>query len=212
MVIDDPIVLSLHESKMPFVLIGRHPTLDISYIDVDNVSGGYEATMHLRNLGYQRIATITGPQNLIAGYDRFRGYKLALEESNLPFDPKLVAEGDFSENSGYEACLNLIPQKPDAIFVATDTMAIGAFQALNEAKLKVPDDIALVGYDDVPNSKTTPVPLTTIRQPIQKMGAAAVSTLIEIIHNPESPTKSTILPTELVIRESSGSSGSTKSK
>jgi LacI family transcriptional regulator len=211
MVIDDPIVLSLHESKMPFVLIGRHPTFDISYIDVDNIAGGYQATLHLINHGYQRIATISGPQTFIAGYDRFQGYKRALEENNLQYDPKLAAEGDFSENSGYEACLKLIPQKPDAIFIANDTMAMGAFQALSEAKLKVPKDIALVGFDDIPNAKATPAPLTTIRQPIQKMGAAAVKALIEIIHNPESPTKSTILPTELVIRKSSGSSRSKKS-
>lgn len=211
MVTDDPIVHSLYNSKMPFVLVGRHPTLDISYIDVDNVAGAYTATMHLVSIGQKRIATISGPQNLIAGYDRFQGYKHALEENSLSFDPQLVSEGDFSEKSGYEACLKLIPHKPDAIFVANDTMAMGAFQALGESRLRVPEDIALVGFDDIPQAKTAPAPLTTIRQPIQKMGAAAVKTLIEIIQNQESQTKSTILPTELVIRKSSGSSVSKKS-
>jgi LacI family transcriptional regulator len=212
MVTDDPIVHSLYKSKMPFVLVGRHPTLEVSFIDVDNVAGGYEATMHLISQGFKRIATISGPQNLIAGYDRFQGYKRALKENYLPYDAELVANGDFSESSGYQACLKLIPQKPDAIFAANDTMAMGAFQALREAGLRVPEDTALVGFDDIPSAKSASVPLTTIRQPIQKLGAAAVNALIEIIDDPELGAKSKILPTELVIRKSSGSSPAGGSK
>jgi len=208
MVIDDPIVGSLHESKMPFVLIGRHPTLDIQYVDVDNEAGGYQATIHLVNTGYKRIATIAGPQNLIAGYDRLQGYKRALQESNFPIDLELIVAGDFSEKSGYEACLKLIPKKPEAIFVGNDTMSMGAFRAIREAGLKVPEDIAIIGYDDIPNASSNSIPLTTIRQPIQELGQEAVKGLIEIIHSPESPQKNNILKTELVIRKSSGSTGS----
>jgi len=205
MVIEDPIVQSLYESSMPFVLIGRHPTLDIRYIDIDNVSGGFEATKHLINLGFEKIATITGPQNLIAGHDRFLGYQQALEEHHLPINPHLIVKGDFSEKSGYEACLKLISQNPDAIFIANDTMAIGAFQAIQQAGLRVPDDIAIVGFDDIPQASTSSVPLTTIRQPTQQMGAVAVNALIESIHYPDSNLENTILPTELVIRQSCGS-------
>ena len=205
MVIDDPLVQSLYESSMPFVLIGRHPSLDIRYIDIDNASAGYEATAHLINLGYRKIATITGPQNLIAGYDRFLGYQQALEDHQLPIDPQLIVEGDFSENSGYEACRKIISQKPDAIFIANDTMAIGAFQAIQQAGLHVPDDIAVVGFDDIPQASSSQVPLTSIRQPTQQMGAAAVNALIEIIHFPNAKPENTILPTELVIRQSCGS-------
>lgn len=211
MVIDDPIVQSLYESKMPFVLIGRHPTLDIRYIDIDNIAGGFKATMHLIRLGNRRIATISGPQNLIAGYDRFLGYKQALEENNFPEDPRLIVEGDFSEASGYEKCQKLIPHKPDAIFIANDTMAMGAFRALRDAGLNVPEDVAIVGFDDIPHASSTPVPLTSIRQPIQQMGAAAVNALIDTILYPESQHQNTILPTELVVRKSCGSKESIKS-
>jgi LacI family transcriptional regulator len=210
-IIDDPIVKSLYESKMPFVLIGRHPTLDICYVDIDNVSGGYQATQHLINLGHRKVATITGPLNLIAGYDRHQGYIQALDQHDIPYDPKLVAEGDFSEDSGYQACLNIIPQKPDAIFIANDTMAMGAFSALAEANLSVPGDIAIVGFDDIPNAKSTPSPLTTIRQPIQDTGSEAVNALIQLIDQPESRCSNILLPTELVIRKSCGSFASIKS-
>lgn len=209
--VDDPIVKALHESKMPFVLIGRHPTLDIMHIDVDNIAGGYDAVMHLAELGYQKIATITGPQNLIAGYDRFQGYKQALEENNLSYDPQLVVEGDFSEVSGYQACKELVQYQPEAIFVANDTMALGAQRALREAGIRVPEDIAIVGFDDIPNASSSPVPLTTVRQPTQEMGNAAVDALIKIINHPDAKYPNIILPTELIVRKSCGSSLSTKS-
>jgi LacI family transcriptional regulator len=204
MLIDDPIVQSLYDSKMPFILIGRHPTLDVNYLDVDNLSGGREATLHLCRLGYRRIATITGPQNMIAGYDRYQGYQRALEEHHLPFDASLVAEGDFSEVGGYNAMLKLLREKPDAVFVATDTMAMGALRALREAGLRVPEDMAIVGFDDMPDAARANPALTTARQPTLRMGLVAVETLVEIIRYPDSQTRNVVLPIELVIRKSCG--------
>jgi LacI family transcriptional regulator len=204
MLIDDPIVQSLYDSKMPFILIGRHPTLDVNYLDVDNLSAGREAVLHLIRLGYKRIATITGPQNMIAGYDRYQGYQRALEEHNLPLNPKLVAEGDFSEAGGYSGMLKLLGEKPDAVFVATDTMAIGALRALREVGLRVPEDVAIVGFDDMPEAARTDPALTTARQPTLHMGLVAVETLVEIIRYPAAQTRNVILPIELIIRKSCG--------
>lgn len=204
MSVDDPIVKALHESKMPFVLIGRHPTLDIPHVDVDNTHGGYIATKHLLDLGYQKIATIAGPQDLIAGIDRFRGYKQALFESNLTLNQEWVVEGDFSETSGYTASKTLLQENPDAIFIANDTMALGALRALRELKIRVPEDIAIVGFDDIPNASSSTVPLTTVRQPTQEMGKSAVLSLLELINNPDQQINNKLFPTELVIRKSCG--------
>lgn len=204
MLMDDPIVRALHNSSKPFILVGRHPTLDVNYIDVDNVNGAREATLHLLRLGYKQVATITGPQNMIAGQDRLEGYQQALKARGVPYRPELVAEGDFSEVGGYTAMRNLLPHKPDAVFVATDMMAEGALRAVREAGLRVPQDIAMVGYDDMPNAARLSPSLTTIRQPTQRMGALAVNALIDIIQNPSAPKRRIVLPVELVIRESCG--------
>jgi LacI family transcriptional regulator len=204
MLMEDPIVQALHDSKKPFMLIGRHPTLDVNHLDVDNVNGAREATLHLLLLGHKYVATITGPQNMIAGQDRLQGYRQALEERGVTFQPELVAEGDFTEGGGYAAMNRLLPMKPSAVFVATDTMAEGALRALREAGLRVPQDVAIVGYDDMPNAKRTVPSLTTIRQPTSRMGALAVDTLIDIIQNPGAHKRHIILPVELVVRESCG--------
>lgn len=204
MLMKDPIVQALHDSKKPFILIGRHPQLDVNYLDVDNVAGGYDATLHLLRLGHKRVATITGPRDMIAGNDRFQGYCLALEERGVDFRAELVVEGDFSEAGGYAATRRLLPARPTAIFIASDRMAEGALRALREAGLRVPQDVAIVGYDDMPNAATMMPPLTTIRQPINQMGALAVGALIDMIQNPHSHKRHIVLPVELVIRESCG--------
>jgi LacI family transcriptional regulator len=201
---DDPIVKSLHESKMPFILIGRHPTLDVNYLDVDNVRAAREATEHLMRQGRKRIATITGPQNQIASYDRYQGYLKAISDRNQHALPELTTEGDWTEAGGYAAMRQLLPYKPDALFAANDVMAVGALRALREAHLRVPEDVAVIGFDDTPNASKTQPPLTTIRQPIQSMGSLAVETLIDIIDHPGSEVRQIIVATELVIRSSCG--------
>jgi LacI family transcriptional regulator len=204
MLMEDPIVQSLHDSKKPFILVGRHPKLDVNYLDVDNVNGAREATLHLLRLGHKRIATITGPQNMIAGNDRLQGYRQALEERGVAVRPELIAEGDFSEAGGYAAMRRLLPHRPTAIFTASDSMAEGALRALRESGLRVPQDVAIVGYDDMPTAARISPPLTTVRQPTNRMGALAVNALIDIIQNPGSHKRHIVLPVELVIRESCG--------
>ncbi len=203
---DDPIIQSLIESKMPFILIGRHPTEDVNYLDVDNVQAGRKATMHLVRLGYKRIATITGKQSQVAGYDRYQGYVKALQDSDHPVKPELVAEGDFTEESGYKGMQRLLKYKPDAVFVASDMMAFGAMRALRDANLRIPEDVAVVGFDDIPASSKTIPPLTTVRQAIVQMGSLAVDVLINIIETGTKTTQKVIMDTELVVRESCGAS------
>ena len=202
----DPIVTSLYESKMPFMLVGRHPTLDVNYLDVDNLQAGRKAVLHLLRLGYKRVATIIGPQGQSAGYDRYQGYLKALQDYGQSIRPELVAEGEFSEAGGYNAMLRLIPHKPDAVFASSDMMAFGAMRALREANLNIPADVAIVGFDDIPASSKTIPPLTTVRQQISQMGSRAVEVLLNLIENDIITPQHVIMDTELVVRESCGAS------
>jgi LacI family transcriptional regulator len=207
MLTNDALVQALAEGDLPFILIGRHPTEPrIHYVDADNVAGARLMVNHLLRLGRTRVATITGPQNMIAGSDRLAGYVAAVREQGLVADPSLIVEGDFSEAGGYLAMQHLLPRRPDAVFAASDMMAIGALRAIREVGLRVPEDVALAGFDDVPAAERTTPPLTTIRQPIHRLGTTAVETLIELIEHPNSSAHHVILPTELVIRTSCGSS------
>ena len=185
-------------------MIGRHPSLDLNSVDVDNLQASRKATLHLLRLGYKRVATITGPQDQISGYDRYQGYLKALQDYGQSVRLELVAEAGFTEESGYTAMVRLIPQKPDAVFAASDMMAVGAFRAIREAGLNIPRDIAVVGFDDVSVAVQLDPPLTTIRQPIQRMGTQAVEMLIRLIQETETQPAQIILQPELIIRGSCG--------
>jgi LacI family transcriptional regulator len=201
--LDEPLLDALATEFLPFVLVGRHHS-QVTYIDVDNLKSAAELIVFFFQLGYRRIATICGPQNMVAGVDRLKGYKAGLEQCGLACDPALVVEGDFTEESGYDAMLRLLPLKPEAVFVASDSMAVGVLRALQESGLRAPEDVAIVGFDDMPFAANTVPPLTTVRQPVQQMGELAAETLIELIENPNSPPRHIILPTELVIRATCG--------
>jgi LacI family transcriptional regulator len=202
---DDKLIEHLVKSDFPVVIAGRpfNPK-DVSYIDVDNVTASCQAVRHLIRLGYQRIGTITGRLNSTAGIDRMEGYRKAILEQGRDIDDSLIMEGDFTEESGYYALKRMLPAKPDAIFVASDTMAFGAMRAAREAGLSIPSDIAFVGFDDLPIAIQTEIKLTTIRQPIIQFGAMAVETLIDLIENGIKPTRHIIMDTEMIIRESCG--------
>jgi LacI family transcriptional regulator len=201
---DDSFLPQLFEYEMPFVLIGRPDNSDgINFIDTDNVDGARIATEHLIGLAYERIGTIASDQNT-SGDDRFRGYREAMVANGRPILDELVAYGDYSLESGYERMKQLIPHKPDAVFVASDTMALGALSALREAGLRVPHDVAIVAYDDLPPAFQADPPLTTIRQPIEQTGILAVETLKQIITDSNQPPRQMILPVELVVRQSCG--------
>jgi LacI family transcriptional regulator len=202
MVMDDSIVQSLYESKMPFLLVGRHPKLDVNYIDVDNIQGGMDATLHLLQTNHKRVATITGPLNMIAGNDRYAGYLKAHQSMGVEVDPLLMAEGNFTEEGGYQAMQKLLLAAPDAVFAASDTTAIGAIRAIHEAGLRTPEDISIVGFDDLQVAAQVNPPLTSIRQPTERMGSLAMDTLLDVIQHPQEPTRHIVLNTELIIRSS----------
>lgn len=200
--LDDPLMQTLIATNFPFVLIGRHPSDNrVSYVDVENEKGAREAVAHLLRQGRRRVATVAGPANMIAGADRLTGYLAALRGRGIAADSNLIAEGDFTEEGGYEAAQRLLIHRPDAIFIASDMMALGTLRAIREAGLHVPQDIALVSFDDMPFTARTDPPLTTVRQPIQRTGVLAVEMLIDLLENPESGPRRVILPIELVIRE-----------
>ena len=199
----DPLLANLVGGDLPFVMIGRPDrTGDISYVDADNVGGARQAGMHLCNCGHRRIAFVGAPASTTAGIDRLNGFREGLAACGVPFDPDLHVDGDFSEDSGYQAMRRLIPNRPDAVFVASDTMAVGALRALREAGIGVPDDIALVGFDGLPSGERSVPALTTVRQPISASGERAVELLLDLVRGTVSEPTAVVLPTELVVRDS----------
>lgn len=207
--IDDPLLPLLIKDRYPLVLIGRHPYFDdVAWVDVDNRDGARQATEHLLALGHQRIATITGTLQQAVAISRRDGYRQALLAAGQQPQPELIAEGDFTQEGGRQAMVRLLGAtlRPTAVFVASDTMALGALQALDEAGLRVPEDIALVGFDDLPGSASSTPPLTTVHQPVADLGSAAADLLISAIERQERPEEHRRLPTSLVVRRSSGAS------
>ena len=206
----DPLVPQLIGSQMPTVMIGRPLEAQaISYVDVSNVDGADEAVAHLLKLGRQRIATITGPLNTTVGLDRRQGYRNALRNDDIAVDEALIVESDFTEAGGYQAARQLLEHRPDAIFAASDPMAMGALRALRDAGRRVPDDIAIIGFDDLPFAATAHPPLTTVRQPILRQGITAVEMLTDLLESGLRPTRQFTAPTELVIRQSCGANPKT---
>lgn len=205
--IDDPILPLLLRDQTPLVLVGRHPYFqDMSWVDVENREAARGAVSHLIDLGHRAIATITGPLEMAVAIDRRDGYKVALLEHRLPIVGELMVESDFTQQGGYAAMRRLLalPQRPTAVFVASDTMAIGALRAIHEAGLSVPDDLALVGFDDLPATAFVNPPLTTVCQPIQEMGAAATKLLIDQLEGRSHGPVQRRLAARLIVRESCG--------
>ncbi len=199
---NDWLLRQLVTDHFPCAVVGRPEVKGVPYVDIDNRGASIEAVEHLIRIGYQRIATITGPLNLVGGRERAAGYTDALRMAGIPIDEALMVTGDFTEASGYWAMKTLLKQRVDAVFIASDQMAFGAMAALAEAGKRVPEDIALVGFDDMPRAHT--VGLSTVRQSPAASGAAVTRLLIEICAQPESSARGILLPTQLVVRRSCG--------
>ncbi|MBN2257580.1 MAG: LacI family DNA-binding transcriptional regulator [Anaerolineaceae bacterium] len=200
----DSLLKKMLKTDIPFVYLGRPTESGVSYVDIDNVTGAHLATSHLISMKHKRIAAICGDLDTTTGADRHEGYTLALREEGIPYQEELVGEGDFSEISGYQAMLQLLNSKPNAVFAANDMMARGAIRAIQEAGLSIPHDVAVVGFDDLPPAVSASPLLTTVRQPINQMGASAVEMLFDVIQHGSQPVRHTVLDVELIIRESSG--------
>ena len=204
---DDPEVQRLLGSEIPIMgvdlaVVGEHA----SYAASDNVGGARIAVRHVHSLGHTRIATIAGPQDKNPGADRLLGYRAELHALGLPSRPEYEQLGDFYLESGEEAmrALLAVPEPPTAVFAAADMMAIGAMRAVQAAGLRVPEDVAVVGFDDIQIAPLIDPPLTTIRQDKLGLGLAAARGLVEQIENPEITPPVLTLPVELVVRASSG--------
>ncbi len=202
---DQHIIGHLIDAQMPQVVIGRPVRSDnVSFVDVDNITATFNAVSYMIRQGYQRIATITGPLKSTAGTDWREGYLKALSERGIKINHDFIVEGDFTEQGGYFAMQTLFQYEPEAVFAASDTMAYGAIRAIQERGFNVPEDIAVVGFDDIPNTSVSDVQLTTIRQPINQLGANAVEILIDLIDNGINPPRHVILSSQLVVRSTCG--------
>jgi DNA-binding LacI/PurR family transcriptional regulator len=202
---DDPLPRQLERAGVPTVLIGRPlGRTALPFVDADNRGGARQAVEHLVGLGRRTIATIAGPSNMCAGIDRLEGYREALEGAGLPVRKGLVSEGDFFEESGHREMTRLLARRPDidGVFAASDLMAMGALRALREAGRNVPDDVAVVGFDDAPIAALTLPPLTTIRQPLDEMTSAAAELLVHRLGNGKSKPERVVCPTTFVRRAS----------
>lgn len=203
---NDPLLLHLIHQKIPFVAVDRPMEYQdqVSYVTVDNLSGTREAVRHLVALGRRRIATITGRQDHPDGIERLMGYQQILEEAGIPYDPALVHHGDFSAPAGYHGMKALLACQPDAVFASSDATALGALQAIEEAGLRVPDDIAVVGFDDLPLAVTVTPKLTTVHHPVIDKGERAATLLLDMIEGKVTGVHQEFLPAYLVVRESCG--------
>ena len=197
----DPLPNALHRMGIPVLCggrpLGRSP---VPYVETDSVGGARSAVRHLLESGRTRIATVAGPQDMVAGIDRLNGYREELRNSDRR---SIVAIGDFTRESGAVAMRQLLADDPhlDAVFVASDLMAFGALTALREAGRRVPDDVAVVGFDDVEQARYVEPPLTTVRQPIIGQGREMARQLLRLVAGEEIP-HAVVLPTELVVRAS----------
>ena len=204
---DDPLTVRLADSGVPVVHGGR-PYSEVApapfFVDIDNVEGGRVATRHLLESGRERVGTITGPQDMNAGVGRLRGYREAMAEAGRSVDENLVIQGDFSVKGGAAAMAELLDRggSPDALFVASDMMAIGAISTLRERGMSVPEDVALVGFDDSLMAQHSAPPLTTIHQPTVRMGQEMARLLVDVAIPRTSEAEMVMLDTHLVVRAS----------
>jgi len=175
-------------------------------VERDDFGGAYMATEHLIRKGRKRIAHITGPLDFQVSIERLEGYKKALLDRGMPYDPDLVVEADFTMESGHDAIVRM--QKAgleyDAVFAGNDRMAIGAMKALQSFGRRIPEDVAVVGCDNIEMATMTIPALTTIHQPMREIGTIAAEKLIRTLTGQPVEPKQTVVPAELVVRESCG--------
>lgn len=197
--------LPLLKRGLPVAYLNDRPREEaVSCVRCDDLDGGYQATRYLIGLGHRAIATILGPMREVCTIDRLAGYRQALAEAGLGMDPALIVDGDWSPESGYRAVQHLLEAHRTftAIFAQNDRMAIGAIRALQEAGLEVPEDVSVIGFDDIPLAAYCHPPLTTLYQPMEECGRRAVRLLVETIRNPSRPPEQVLLRARLVERGS----------
>ncbi|WP_243744730.1 LacI family DNA-binding transcriptional regulator [Streptomyces hainanensis] len=178
-------------------------------VGATNWAGGIAATEHLLELGHRRIGFIAGPPRLLCSRARHDGYRAALEAAEVPVEESLTVPGDFYHESGFHGCRRLmeLPEPPTAVFASSDQMAMGAIEALRQFGLRVPQDVSVVGFDDLPEMRWSAPPLTTVRQPLAEMGKVAARTVLRQARGEEIDSPRVELATELVVRASTARLG-----
>lgn len=207
----DPLLKRLVKSKIPLVVSGRPPDeRGVSYVDARNREGAAAAVTHLITLGRRRIATIYGTLDLPSAADRLEGYRDAMRAAGYDLDGTLEAAGEYRAGAAGAAMRSLLSSHPDldAVFVASDSMAIAVMQAIKDSGRRVPEDIAVMGFDDLPTGRESQPTLSTVRQPIEAMGREMVRLVLQRIDEPGVAASQVVFATELVLR---GSTGETES-
>jgi len=193
---------------IPVVFFNRVPESEpCNIVETENAQGGFIATDHLIKHGYGRIAVIAGPQHLSVGHDRLRGYRAAIDKSGCVYDPDLVKISPFEVDAGYRAMKELMEQekRPDAVFTCNNFLTLGAFRFLHEAEYKIPEDIAIVGYDDTDWTNIVDPPMTVVRHEGFEMGTATGNLLLDCLRKKDSVApRRIVLKLELAVRKSCG--------
>lgn len=196
----------LRARHIPLVIIDPAdvPAPNVPSVGATNWAGGIAATEHLLRLGHRRIGAISGPEKYLCSRARTDGYRHALQEHGIPYDPELVRWGDFRHEGGYGFGYELLSghDRPTAIFAGSDQQALGVYEAARQLGFSVPRDVSIVGFDDLPFARWLPPPLTTIRQPLAEMGAMAAEMLTRLIDGRALTSQRVELATELIVRES----------
>jgi LacI family transcriptional regulator len=201
----------LRGDGIPLVVVDpvNLPDADLPSVGTTNWAGGLAATDHLTSLGHTRIAAIVGPPEYLCSRARLDGYRSALDRAQVSYRPELIRHGDFQHEGGFLRGSELLdlPEPPTAIFAGSDQQALGVYEAARQHGLRVPQDLSIVGFDDLPVARWISPPLTTVRQPLTEMGRTAASMLGDLIDGKPLPTRRVELSTELIVRESTAAPG-----
>jgi LacI family transcriptional regulator len=204
--LDPPLHTELRRLKVPTVVVDPAgvPALDVPTIGATNWAGGLSATDHLLSLGHRRIGFIAGPRQLLCSRARLDGYRAGLEAAGVPLRPEFIRPGNFYHEAGFEGGVALLdlPDRPTAIFASSDQMALGVYEAVRQRGLRVPDDVSVVGFDDLPEARWSSPPLTTVRQPLSEMGVMAARTVLRLARGEDVESPRIELATDLVVRDS----------
>ncbi|MFD9604138.1 LacI family DNA-binding transcriptional regulator [Streptomyces sp. NPDC059970] len=196
----------LTSRNIPYAVVdpAGDPGDDVPSVGTTNWQGGLAATRHLTGLGHRRIGVVSGPSRMMCSRARVDGYRAALETAGLPFDPELIREGEFHHEAGYAASLELLqlPDPPTALFAGNDLQALGIYEAARELGLRIPEDLSVVGFDDLPLTRWIGPPLTTVRQPLIEMAETAARLVLDLRRGARPATTRVDLATKLVVRSS----------
>ncbi len=201
------LVHDIKEHDLTYVIVDHHNgTGNEPSVTATNRKGMRDAMRHLLALGHRRIGFITGRMDIACSHDRLQGYREGLAEVGLPYDPELIREGDFMQPTGFRQAQSLLqfPEPPTAIIASNDVMAFGVMDAAKAAGLTVGQDISIIGFDDIPMASQVYPALTTVRQPLAEMGETALDMLVTLLQGRTVLNPRQELPTELIIRQSTG--------